>query len=198
MNLAVFLSGRGSDFKAILDATRSGKLNARVVLVISNNPDAGGLKIADASGIPTAVFDRSQYADGAEFGGEMLAALREKRVELIALAGYLRKIPPTVIRAYPRRILNIHPALLPKFGGKGMFGLNVHQAVIAAGETESGVTIHLVDEVYDHGEIVAQSRIPVRSDDTAESLASRVLDLEHSFYPEVLQKYISELNSSGQ
>ncbi|MBM3325796.1 MAG: phosphoribosylglycinamide formyltransferase [Calditrichaeota bacterium] len=193
MNLAVYLSGRGSNFEAILAAIDAGSLNAKIVLVVSNNPDAQGLRTAERRGIATAVFERDKFASGEEFAGAMLNKLNEHKVEFIALAGYMRKIPPAVIRAYSKRIVNIHPALLPKFGGKGMYGHFVHEAVIAAGEKETGVTIHYVDEIYDHGVIIAQCPVPVMPDDTPETLAQRTLAAEHKFYPEVLAKLFRRL-----
>jgi phosphoribosylglycinamide formyltransferase-1 len=118
----------------------------------------------------------------------MLAALDSADIDLIALAGYLRLIPPAVIKRYPQRIVNIHPALLPDFGGRGMYGLNVHKAVLAAGETESGATVHFVDEHYDEGDIIAQARVPVLPDDTPETLAARVLTVEHELLPNALER----------
>jgi len=194
VKIAIFLSGRGSNFKSILNAIDKKQLDATVGLVISNNSSAEGLHFAQYLGIPTAIFDRAEYSDGAEFGRQMLETLQRERIELIALAGYLRKIPPVVIRAFPNRIVNIHPALLPKHGGKGMFGHFVHEAVIRAGDAESGVTVHYVDEVYDRGAVVAQRSIPVLSNETPESLAARILQVEHEFYPEVLQRLVQELS----
>jgi phosphoribosylglycinamide formyltransferase-1 len=118
----------------------------------------------------------------------MLAALDSADIDLIALAGYLRLIPPAVIKRYPQRIVNIHPALLPDFGGRGMYGLNVHKAVLAAGETESGATVHFVDEHYDEGDIIAQARVPVLPNDTPETLAARVLTVEHELLPNALER----------
>jgi phosphoribosylglycinamide formyltransferase-1 len=193
MKLAVFLSGKGSNFLSILNAIDAGRLVADPVLVISNTSTAGGLQIAEARGIGTRVFDRARYESGEQFATDMLTALKNADANFIALAGYLRKIPPPVIRAYANRILNIHPALLPKFGGKGMFGEHVHQAVLDAGETESGVTIHLVSELYDEGEIVAQRRVKVYPDDDVHSLAARVLAVEHELYPEVLAQFAARM-----
>jgi phosphoribosylglycinamide formyltransferase-1 len=191
-NFAIFLSGRGSNMTAILDAIDNRKLDAKVVLVASNNSDAPGLRVAEDRGIPTAVFDRSAYEDGEEFATYMLFTLAEHKVDLIVLAGYLRRIPPKVVTSYKRRIINIHPALLPRHGGKGMFGMNVHRAVIESGEKETGVTIHYVDEIYDHGAVIAQRTVPVLPDDTPESLAQRVLVVEHQIYPEVLQMLVNK------
>ncbi|MDP8240738.1 MAG: phosphoribosylglycinamide formyltransferase [Candidatus Hatepunaea meridiana] len=194
MNLAIFLSGTGSNFKAIAEAIEQGKIPAKITLVASNKPDTLGLITAKDMGFYTTVFQRSEYPDGASFANYMLGILSEREVHLIALAGYLRKIPPNVLRAFSNRIVNIHPALLPKFGGKGMYGMNVHRAVIEAGESESGVTIHSVNEEYDCGEIIAQRRVPVLTDDIPETLAARVLKVEHQFYSEVIKEFAIRIN----
>lgn len=188
INLAVFLSGTGSNLKSIHSAIERGELDATITLVASNNSSAPGLDAAKNMGLVTAVFDRKKYKSGSDFADDMLSCLVQNGVDLIALAGYLRKIPPKVIAQFKDRIVNVHPALLPKFGGKGMYGINVHKAVIAAGETESGVTIHYVDEFYDNGRIVDQQSVPVLAGDTPQDLAVRVLKVEHKLYPQVLQK----------
>ncbi|NQT35710.1 phosphoribosylglycinamide formyltransferase [bacterium] len=195
MNLSVFLSGTGTNFMAIAEAIEQGKIQAKIILVASNKPDAPGLKTAADMGFNTAVFQRQDYPDGASFATYMLDVLKQRNVHLIVLAGYLRKIPPRVIRAYRDRIVNIHPALLPDFGGKGMYGMNVHKAVLESGAKESGVSIHIVDEEYDRGRIIAQRRIPVMKDDTPDSLAARVLKLEHQLYPEVIGELAVRINS---
>ncbi len=192
-NLAVFLSGKGSNFVALLDAIAFGKLDVRVAVVISNNSEAGGLRIAADKGIPAEVIERTAFTTGEEFGSAILIALQTHDVDLIALAGYLRKIPPLVTRAFPRRIVNIHPALLPKFGGKGMYGHFVHEAVIKAGESETGATVHYVDEIYDNGDIIAQRKIAVHPGETPESLGRRVLEIEHQLYPEILQHLVNQI-----
>jgi len=193
INIAVFFSGKGSNFESILNAIRDNRLKAKVTLAISNNPEAGGLEVARANDIPGVVMERGHYSSGEEFGSAMLARLQENQVDIIALAGYLRKIPPQVTRAYPQRIVNIHPALLPKFGGKGMYGHFVHEAVIQAGEKESGATVHYVDEIYDNGDIIRQEKLTILPGETAESLSARVLEIEHRLYPEVLQQLVSQI-----
>ncbi len=179
MRVAVCASGGGSNLGALLDALRGSPL-AQVAVVLSNRADAGALDRARAAGIDAQVFD--DFADGAEW----LRRLEAHRVELIVLAGYLKLVPAPVIERYRGRIINIHPALLPKFGGAGMYGRRVHQAVVAAGETHSGATVHLVDEVYDRGAILAQAIVPVRPDDDADRLAARVLRAEHQLLPAVV------------
>ncbi len=188
--MAVFISGSGSNLQALIDATKAGILAARIAFVISNRRDAYGLERAAKEGIGTFVFKQKKYASPDEAGDDLLARLKERKIDYIALAGYLRLLPPVVVKAYRNRIVNIHPALLPKYGGKGMYGHFVHEAVIANGDKESGVSIHLVDEIYDNGKVLEQSKVPVLADDTPDTLAARVLKQEHKLYPRVLEKLI--------
>ena len=189
MNIGVFASGRGSNFQAILDAIHQRVLTARVSLLLSNKSDAGALEIARAHHIPAIHLSQKQFADEPSFAAAMMRLLKEHDVQIIALAGYLKKIPVSVVREYRNRILNIHPALLPSFGGHGMYGHFVHEAVIASGAKLSGATVHLVDEEYDRGPIVLQKSVPVDQEDTAESLAAKVLRVEHEIYPLALQAF---------
>ncbi len=184
MRIAVAVSGGGSNLQALLDSLPA-RGPAIVGLVVSDRRTAGGLDRAEERGIPTAVFADPASAD------EWLGLLTRHRIDLIVLAGYLKLVPAAVIAAFRGRILNIHPALLPAFGGAGMYGKRVHQAVLDAGATESGCTVHLVDEVYDRGEILAQARVPVLPGDTAESLAARVLAEEHKLLPRVVLEVAS-------
>ena len=179
MRVAVCISGRGSNLEALCRALGPG-VPAQVGLVLSNRADAGGLERARERGIPTAVLNDPANA------AEWLAALEDAHADLVVLAGYLKLVPAEVVQRYRGRILNIHPALLPAFGGPGMYGRRVHQAVLDAGRTESGATVHLVDEVYDRGRILAQRRVPVQPGDTAEELAARVLTAEHELLPAVV------------
>ena len=192
--LAVLASGRGSNLQAIIEhfENLSRERVAKVVLVASNRPDSPALIRAATASLDIASFDA---ADG---GTELLELLRKFRVDLVVLAGYLKRIPPPVIREYAGRMLNIHPALLPSFGGEGMYGARVHEAVIASGARESGVTVHLVDDQYDRGPIVAQWRVPVESSDTAESLAGRVLAVEHVVYPRVIEMVAVLINTESR
>jgi phosphoribosylglycinamide formyltransferase-1 len=176
MRIAVAISGRGSNLEALLRALRPGA-PATVVLVISDRAEAAGLAHARSHGIPRLVLPNPAEA------GAWLDALREHDVDLLVLAGYLKLVPAPVVAAYRGRIINTHPSLLPAFGGKGMYGERVHKAVLASGARETGVTIHLVDEAYDRGPVLAQSRVPVLSNDTAERLAARVLEAEHQLLP---------------
>lgn len=194
LRIAALGSGRGSNFKAILNAIQERKIPAaRICLVISNNSSAGILEIARASSLPAIHLSQKQYPSDELFVDALLTLLREHDVNFIILAGYMKRIHPRVVNAYRNRILNIHPALLPKFGGKGMYGHHVHEAVIHAGEKVTGATVHFVDEVYDHGAIVLQRSIPVEREDTAETLAAKVLKIEHQLYPEAL-RLIAEKN----
>jgi phosphoribosylglycinamide formyltransferase 1 len=176
MRIAVAISGRGSNLESLMKALEPGA-PAEVVLVISDRADAGGLSLPRAREIPAEVLTDPGNAE------EWLPLLERHAVDLIVLAGYLKLVPAAVIAAYRGRIINIHPALLPDFGGKGMYGKRVHRAVLASGARETGVTIHLVDEVYDRGAVLAQARVPVLPGDTPELLASRVLEVEHRLLP---------------
>jgi len=186
MNIAVFASHGGSDLQAIIDGCKSERIDARVAAVISNNGDSMALRRAESAGI--SAYHLSAKKSGSEEGlaAEILAVLGSHSIDMIFLAGYMRMLHISVLERYRGRIFNIHPALLPKYGGKGMYGMNVHNAVIAAGEHESGVTIHRVDAEYDSGEIIAQTVVPVLEGDTPEILAARVLEREHSFLVEVI------------
>jgi phosphoribosylglycinamide formyltransferase 1 len=182
--IAVLASGGGSNLGAILDhlAALGEARHGDVVLVASNRPDAGALARAERAGIP-AVVVRSPHAPE---GAELDTALAAHDVDLVALAGYMRLVPPEVTTAYRGRMLNVHPALLPKFGGPGMYGSRVHRAVLRAGATLSGPSAHFVDEVYDHGALIAQWPVPVLPHDDEHSLATRVLRAEHLLYPRVV------------
>jgi phosphoribosylglycinamide formyltransferase 1 len=181
--IAVLASGRGSNMQAIIDHfdNLARERVAKVVLVASNKAESPALIRAATASIDIAHFNAN------DDGIELLALLEKFRVDLIVLAGYLKRIPSRVTRAYSGRMLNIHPALLPAFGGEGMYGSRVHEAVIASGASETGVTVHLVDDEYDRGPIVAQWRIAVKKADTPESLAARVLNVEHTVYPRVVE-----------
>ncbi len=188
MRIAVFASGGGSNFEAIVHASQSGILTASVPLCVTDRTDAGVLDRAKRHGISSTVLSPRSFKDSRVYVDELLSLLEEYQIDLIALAGYLKKIPAALVDSFQGRITNIHPALLPAFGGKGMFGLNVHRAVLESGATESGATVHLVDFEYDTGRILAQERVPVHADDSPESLATRVLEVEHRIYPETLAR----------
>ena len=192
MNIGVFASGRGSNFQSILSAIQQDLLPARVTLVVSNRGDAGALEIARTHSLPAVHLSQQHFPDEASFASAMLDALTKHNVQIIALAGYLKKIPSIVVRQYRNRILNIHPALLPSFGGAGMYGHFVHEAVIASGAKLSGATVHLVDEEYDRGAIVLQKAVPVEEHDTPETLAAKVLKIEHEIYPLALKAFAEQ------
>jgi phosphoribosylglycinamide formyltransferase 1 len=182
---AVFVSGGGSNLQALLDRFASGGA-ARIALVITDRQGAGALQRAAAAGVP-ALHIPTGGRGVDEVAQETLAALHRYDIELVALAGYLRLVPAAVTRAYRDRILNIHPALLPAFGGRGMYGRRVHEAVLAAGCRVSGATVHCVDERYDEGRIIAQWPVPVLPGDDASTLAARVLHVEHRLYPAAVE-----------
>ncbi|HEV7364412.1 MAG TPA: phosphoribosylglycinamide formyltransferase [Gemmatimonadales bacterium] len=176
MRIAVAISGRGSNLEALLSVLGP-DARAQVALVVSDRAEAAGLDRARNRGIPAEALSH------ADDGDEWLRLLWRFRIDLVVLAGYVKLVPAPVIASYRGRIINIHPALLPAFGGKGMYGRRVHQAVLASGAHESGATVHLVDEVYDRGAVLAQARVPVLPGDTADTLAARVLVAEHRLLP---------------
>lgn len=183
--IAIFASGAGSNAQKIIDHFRdSDRIN--VSLVVCNKPGAGVLQIAAKEEIPSLVIEKEKFFRGNAYTDE----LQEAGIDFIILAGFLWKIPAALIRAYPGKIINIHPALLPAYGGKGMYGHHVHQAVIDHQEKESGITIHYVDEQYDHGDIIFQAKCPVLESDTADSLAGRIHQLEHQHYPAVIEQLL--------
>ena len=184
--LAIFASGAGTNAKNIINHFRHHPVIC-VSLVVCNRPDAGVLTIAREAGIPELLIDKESFFSGTAYVPE----LRGKKIDYIILAGFLWKIPEALIKAYPRRIINIHPALLPKHGGKGMYGRFVHEAVIAASDQETGITIHYVDEQYDHGEPIFQARVPVEPGDDAGTLARKVQSLEYEHFPEVIERVVN-------
>ncbi|HUS03151.1 MAG TPA: phosphoribosylglycinamide formyltransferase [Chitinophagaceae bacterium] len=201
-HIVVFASGTGSNAQKIIDHftrkigtgslhKRRGEKGAKVVLIVSNNPKAGVLQIAGNENIPSLVIERKKfYEDG------YLDELNKYKPDLIVLAGFMWKVPELLIRAFPGKIINIHPALLPKFGGKNMYGNFVHEAVLQAGEKESGITIHYADEIYDHGKIIFQAKCKVDEEDTPETLAQKIHALEHEHYPIIIEKLTSSSSVS--
>ena len=183
--IAIFASGAGSNARQIIRHF-AGSSKAKISLIVCNKPGAGILQIADKEGIPTLLIEKETFSKGDAYVPE----LKQRGIDLIVLAGFLWKIPPALIHAYPDRIVNIHPALLPDYGGKGMYGQHVHEAVIRNGEKESGITIHYVDELYDHGSIIFQASCPVLPGDSSESLAKRVQLLEHAHFPTVIESLL--------
>jgi len=195
LRLGFLASHGGSNMQAIIDACKDGRLDAEPAVVISNNSESTSLERARREGIPRYHLSSATHPGPAQLDAAILRTLEEHGVDLVILAGYMKLLGPQTLARYRGRILNIHPALLPKFGGKGLYGKKVHEAVLAAGERVTGVTIHLVDERYDAGPIVAQSEVPVLDDDTVDSLAARVLEREHQLFAETLQKiFVGEID----
>lgn len=191
MNIAVFASHGGSDLQAIIDGCKNKKINANVSVVISNNRDSKALSRAEKENIPSYHLSSKKYGGEEILAEEILNVLEQYSIDIIFLAGYMRLLHVSILKKYNNRIFNIHPALLPKYGGKGMYGINVHNAVIAAKEIETGVTIHRVSAEYDSGEIVAQTKVPVLENDTPEILAARVLETEHEFLVDVIADIVN-------
>lgn len=185
VRLAIFASGKGSNAEKIIQTFENHKF-IRISLIVSNRSDAGVLKIASRYGIKSLIINKDNFTHGDEYVQNVV----NEGITHIVLAGFLWKVPEKLLQAFPKRIINIHPALLPKFGGKGMYGAHVHQAVIEAKEKESGITIHLVDEEYDHGKTIFQIKTEVRPDETVNSLAEKIHELEHKHYPEVIRKWV--------
>ncbi len=186
MNVALFASGGGSNAGAVLAAIADGRIAARAALLVTDRDGIGALDRARAHGVPTAVVPPHDHADEYAFGDALLSVLRAHDADAIVLAGYLRKVPPAVVAAFRHRILNVHPSLLPAFGGAGMYGRRVHEAVLTHGCRVSGATVHLVDEQFDTGPIVLQRCVPVEPGDDASALAARVLAAEHVILPEAV------------
>jgi phosphoribosylglycinamide formyltransferase-1 len=186
-NIAIFASGAGSNAQKIIDHFRGSSL-AKVTLILSNKAEAGIFKIAEKEQIPAILIDKEQFFRGDTY----IKLLQEAKTDLVVLAGFLWKVPANLVAAYPNRIINIHPALLPKFGGKGMYGHFVHEAVLAAGEKESGITIHYVNEKYDDGGVILQERCTVTVEDTPESLARKVQALEHQWFPLIVERLLTQ------
>ena len=191
MNLAILSSHEGTTLQAVIDACAAGKIAAQVVLVVSNNATAGALRRARAAGVPTQHLSAATHPDPLQLDRAICAALIEHGADMVLLAGYMKRLGPVTREAFSGRILNTHPALLPKFGGRGMYGMRVHQAVLAAGERASGATIHLVDAEYDTGRVLAQVTVEVAPGDTPETLAARVQQAERQLLVRVLGEVAS-------
>lgn len=187
-HLAIFASGAGSNAQQIINYFRNSEL-AKIELIVCNKPGAGVVAIAEKENIPVQMVEKERFFRGDGY----LPELQKAKTDLIILAGFLWKIPQILVDTYPRRIINIHPALLPKYGGKGMYGQYVHEAILNAGEMESGITIHYVDEHYDNGDIIFQTACPVLDGDSAEDLAQRIHQLEHLHYPMVIEQVLKTL-----
>lgn len=186
--IAIFISGNGSNAEKIIEHFQNQE-TIKVSLLLSNNAEAYGLQRAARYNIATLVFNKVQFRES----DEIISVLRAAGITHIVLAGFLWLIPQNLIEAFPNRIINIHPALLPKFGGKGMYGMRVHEAVKAADEIETGITIHEVNAHYDEGKILSQQKCRVQKSDSPEQIAAKVQQLEHQYYPQVIEKWITSL-----
>lgn len=187
-NIAIFASGEGTNAQRIIDYFKN-SADFRVSIVVSNKPDASVLKRAEKAGIPFHVINKTGFYET----NETIDLLKAAKTDLIVLAGFLWMIPDNLIKAFPDRIINIHPALLPKFGGKGMYGMNVHKAVIESKEKESGISVHYVNEHYDEGKIISQHKCEITKSDTPESLAQKIQQLEHEFFPQIIEKILCNI-----
>ncbi len=189
--LGVLASHTGTNLQSIMDACRAGSLDAELRVVISNNSGSLALERARAEGIPTAHLSSVTHPAPDALDAAIERTLKRHGVEVVALAGYMKKLGSRTLASYRNRVLNVHPAILPKFGGQGMYGDRVHAAVLESGDRVTGVTVHLVDEEYDQGPVIAQVEVPALPDDTPETLAERVLAQEHIIYPKTLQRIAS-------
>jgi phosphoribosylglycinamide formyltransferase-1 len=194
VNITVLVSGGGTNLQAVIDGIKNGKIkNGKINLVIASNPEAYALERAQKENIPTAVIGKSVENNPSIRSNMMIDALKKADTDIIVLAGYMSILPPEIIKAYGKRIINIHPSLIPKHCGKGFYGMKVHESVMASGDEESGATVHFVDEGVDTGEIIIQKSVPVFKDDVPEALAARVLEVEHTILVEAINKVIADV-----
>lgn len=184
--IAIFASGEGTNTQSIIDHFKGS--DVVIKLLLCNKPEANVIKRAEKAGVPVLLVDKESFYNG----DRVLKRLLLEQPDLIVCAGFLWKIPDAILQAFPNKVINIHPALLPKFGGKGMYGLNVHKAVLEAGEKESGITIHFVNEHYDEGKTILQKKCDISHNDTPESLAQKIHELEHLWYPKTIQGLLTK------
>ncbi len=189
IKIAVLVSGGGTNLQSLIDSCKSRFIPGEIVLVISSRQGAYALERARKENIDTVIIEKKDFKNEEEYSAEILKEVNKKNVDLICLAGFLLKLGANIIKAYKNKIMNIHPALLPSFGGKGMYGIKVHEEVLKSGEKYSGCTVHIVDEEYDHGQIILQKKVPVKKNDTPHMLAERVLKEEHKLYSEAVRKF---------
>ena len=190
-NIVIFASGNGSNFINIFEHLNKGFFNAKIVLLISNNPKCGAVDFAKKNQINYKIINDFRYPVLKKKNKEYELVLEYYKTDLILLAGFMKKIPKNIVKIYKDRIMNIHPSLLPKYGGKGFYGMKVHKAVLKSNEKNSGATVHLVNSEYDKGEIIIQKEVKINTSDTAETLASKVLQIEHQIYPEAIKIFFS-------
>lgn len=189
IKIAVLVSGSGTNLQSLIDNCESGFIPGKIRIVLSSKGDAYALERARKAQIETLVIERKNFSGDEEYSAVILKEVKARDIDLICLAGFLKKLGVNIVRAYRNKIMNIHPALLPEFGGSGMYGLNVHKAVLSSNNKYTGCTVHFVDEKYDHGQIILQEKIAVLENDTPETLAERVLKLEHKLYPEAVRLF---------
>lgn len=197
INIVIFASGSGTNFQAIIDAVENGQINGRISGLITNKKNIQAIERAQKHNINHNYLAPSDFSSYPNYVEALLSQLRTWDTQIIALAGYMIKIPSEIIDKYKNRILNIHPSLLPKYGGKGFYGKNVHRAVIDNKETKSGCTVHIVTEEYDQGPILGQREVPVKNSDNPESLGQRILKEEHKLFPEVIAKLAKQINKKS-
>jgi phosphoribosylglycinamide formyltransferase-1 len=185
--LGILASHAGTNFQSILDRCLTGEIPATVGIVVSNNSRSGAIKRAQRIGISTHHLSSATHPDPEGLDRSMTEVLCDHRVDLVVLAGYMKKLGPGLLRTFRDRVINVHPSLLPAFGGQSMFGARVHKSVLKSGCRMTGVSVHVVDEEYDHGQVIAQETVPVIDGDTTETLAQRVLEMEHRLYPSVVR-----------
>ena len=191
MNLCVLASGKGSDLRAIYKAAKLRLIKSRIRIVISNNSKSGALKFSKQNNIPHYHLSQKLFNTESEFINEFLKLMKKYNIEMIVLAGYMKLLSPVIIRKYRNKIINVHPALLPAFGGKGMYGMNVHKAIVENKEKETGITIHFVNENYDEGNIIFQKKVTVLITDTPEVVAEKIHELEQQYFPSIVEEVLN-------
>ena len=192
INMAVFASGSGSNFINLFNKTTNNNLNGKIVLLVSNNPNSGAVKFAKNSDISVKIINKFRYKNKTTINKEYKSSLKEKKIDLILLAGFMKKIPVDLIKIYRNKILNIHPSLLPNYGGKGFFGMNVHNAVFNSNEKFSGATVHFVNKEYDRGPILIQKKVEIQSCKGPNEIAKKVLKIEHEIFPKAVQIFLNK------
>ena len=190
--IIVFASGSGSNFVSIFNHIQNGGINGEVVLLVSDKRNCGAIEFAKKNDIEVLSIQNKTFNNNAEYAVFLLNKINSKKADLLVLAGYLKMIPDSVIKHYKQKILNIHPSLLPKYGGKGYYGMNVHKAVVESGDTITGASVHFVDEIYDNGPIVAQKEIVINENESAEIVSKEVLKIEHELYPYVVKAFCED------
>ena len=189
--IAVFASGTGSNFINIVDKIDKYNLNAEVILLISNNPNAGAVEFAKRNNINVKIVNKYRYQEEKNIIREYKLSLKENKIDLILLAGFMKKIPDDIVEIYKNKILNIHPSLLPNYGGKGFYGMNVHTAVFKSKDKFSGATVHFVNEKYDKGPILIQKKVDIQDCNSVDEIAKKVLEVEHEIFPKAVKKYLN-------